>query len=78
MNYDEGIVIVDVFDLEDHIVEVDRNTRGAGRTFKNDLVIIIIYLFCFSDYEGYDDVYGHSLDDDYGVSPSGKSFGMVF
>lgn len=24
------------------------------------------------DYEGYNDVYGHSLDDDYGVSPSGK------
>jgi hypothetical protein len=77
MNYDEGIVIVDVFDLEDHIVKVDRNTRGAGSTFKR-LGNHNHHLFCFSDYEGYDDVYGHSLDDDYGVSPSGKSFGMVF
>ena len=23
-----------------------------------------------ADYEGYDDVYGHSVEEDYGVSPS--------
>lgn len=28
--------------------------------------------FFTQDYEGYDDVYGHSVEDDYCVSPSGK------
>lgn len=27
-------------------------------------------VICFVDYEGYDDVYGHSVEDDFPASPS--------
>ena len=44
-------------------------------SFKADVTGFYCNLFfcvIITDYEGYDDVYGHSMEDDYGVSPSGK------
>lgn len=37
--------------------------------------ILVCFFFCkILDYDGYDDVYGHSVDDDYYISPSNRQF----
>lgn len=38
------------------------------------MIILIKICLMLIEYEGYDDVYGHSLDDDYSVSPSDAAF----
>lgn len=43
------------------------------KVYQNKLHLYIFTLF-FVDYDGYDDVYGHSIDDDYYISPSNRQF----
>lgn len=51
--------------------------HNESQSVNNYILFEIVSLYSivfirFLDYEGYDDVYGHSLDDEYGTSPSGK------
>lgn len=53
-------------------------SEGKASTGSNDLpsvhCLLGLIFYHFSEYEGFDDVYGHSVEDDYCISPSEARF----